>query len=74
MWKNQIEYFGELSSEKIPVQISLLHTNRICTGYIRVVNEDGVFVSTKMGDDQGVSKWDLTYIPFVAISLVERGL
>jgi hypothetical protein len=73
MWKNQIEYFADLSEEKVLVKISFLHINRLCTGYIRVVNEDGVFMSTEMGDDQRVSKMDLTYIPFAAISLVEQG-
>jgi hypothetical protein len=74
MFKNEIEYFSYLASIKMLVNISLLHTNRVCKGYIQVINDDGIFVSTQMGDWQESAIRENIYIPYRAISCVERGL
>jgi len=74
MWKTQIEYFDELRRKSAFIIINVLHTNRVYKGYIRVVNTDGIFVSTEMGDGQGATIEEVVYIPYGAISSVERGL
>ena len=74
MFKNKYDYFRYLESTKTFVVIEFLHTNRICKGYVQVVNDDGIFVSTQTGDWQESGILDCTYIPYIAISCVERGL
>lgn len=74
MWKTQSEYFEELHRNSVFVLISVLHANKIYKGYIRAVNNDGVFVSSEMGDGQRATIEDVVYIPHGAISSVERGL
>lgn len=74
MWNTKIEYFEELRYKMKFVKINLHHTDRICKGYIRVVNNDGIFVSTKMGDDQEIRVENVEFIPYLAISFVECGL
>lgn len=74
MWKTQTEYFDYLRRSIASVAINVLHTNKVYKGYIRFVNDDGVFVSTEMGDGQRTTTEELIYIPHRAISSVERGL
>lgn len=74
MWNTKIEYFLELSDKQKFVKINLHHTDKICNGYIRVVNDDGVFVSTKTGDDQEIRIENVKFVPYLAISFVECGL
>ena len=74
MWETKIEYFEELALEKALVKINFHFTDKICKGYIRVINDDGVFVTAEMGDDQGVGVKDVSFIPYSAISFVECGL
>jgi hypothetical protein len=74
MWNTKIEYFLELSEKQEFVQINFHLTDKICKGYIRAVNGDGVFVTAKMGDDQRVRISDVKFVPYLAISLVECGL
>jgi len=74
MLHTTIEYFEYLISVNMFVNVNLLHTNRVCSGYIRVVNKDGIFVSAQMGDDQRIDMGEMIYIPYAAISCVERGL
>jgi len=74
MWNTKIEYFEELCEKQQFIKINLHHTDRICTGYIQVVNDDGIFVSTKMGDDQKIGVENVKFILYSAISFVECGL
>ncbi len=74
MWNTKIEYFVELQNKMEFVNINLHLTDKVCKGYIRVVNNDGVFVTTEMGDDQRVRIRDVVFIPYSAISFVECGL
>lgn len=74
MWKTQSEYFEDLHLKLVFVIIGVLHTNKVYKGYIRAFNNDGVFVSAEMGDGQRATIEDVVYIPYGAISSVERGL
>lgn len=74
MWNTKIEYFRELSVRGEFVQINFHLTDKICKGYIRAVNDDGVFVTAKMGDDQRVRVSDVKFVPYLAIAFVECGL
>jgi hypothetical protein len=74
MWNTKIEYFAELRDKQEFVNISLHLINKVYIGYIRVVNDDGVFMTAEMGDDQEIRIGTVIYIPYSAISSVECGL
>jgi hypothetical protein len=74
MWNTKIEYFAELRDKQEFVNISLHLINKVYIGYIRVVNDDGVFMTAEMGDDQEIRIGSVIYIPYSAISSVECGL
>jgi hypothetical protein len=74
MWNTKIQYFAELRDKQEFVNISLHLINKVYIGYIRVVNDDGVFMTAKMGDDQEIRIGNVIYIPYSAISSVECGL
>jgi|694.fasta_scaffold41752_16 hypothetical protein len=74
MWNTKIEYFEELAEKCQFVNINFHLTDRVCKGYIRVINVDGVFVTTEMGDDQEIRVENVKFIPYSAISSVECGL
>lgn len=74
MWNTKIEYFEELREQRKLVKINFHLADKICKGYIRVINDDGVFVATEMGDEQGLRVQEATFIPYSAISFVECGL
>jgi len=74
MWNTKIEYFEELLLNQKLVKINLHLADKICTGYIRAINDDGVFVAAKTGDDQEIRVEDVTFIFYSAISFVECGL
>jgi len=74
MWKNQIEYFDELVEKQVEVKINFLHTNKVYIGYIRAICSDGVFVTRQTGFRYSVDIREVVYIPYKAISCVERGL
>jgi hypothetical protein len=74
MWNTKIEYFEELAKERQFVNINFHLADRVCKGYIRVINVDGVFVTAEMGDDQEIRVENVKFIPYSAISSVECGL
>lgn len=74
MWNTKIEYFRELQNSGRLVKINLHLADKIYTGYVRAINDDGVFVTAKMGDDQEIRIKDVTFIFYSAISFVECGL
>jgi hypothetical protein len=74
MWNTKIEYFEELAEKRQFVNINFHLADRICKGYIRVINVDGVFVTAEMGDDQEIRVENVKFIPYLAISSVECGL
>jgi hypothetical protein len=74
MWNTKIQYFAELRDKQEFVNISLHLINKVYIGYIRVVNDDGVFMTAEMGDDQEIRIGTVIYIPYSAISSVECGL
>lgn len=74
MWNSRVQYFQELCRYSLPVVINLRFTDKVCTGYIRVVNDDGVFVTTEMGDGQEPGIEDVIFVFYSAISFVESGL
>lgn len=74
MWNTKIEYFEEIAAKRQFIQINLHLTDKVCKGYIRVVNDDGVFVTAETGDDQRIRIRDVKFVPYSAISFVECGL
>ena len=74
MFQNKYKYLSIIKSAKLFVESMFLHINRIYKEYIRVIDNDGIFMYTQMGDWQESGMLNYIFIPHIAISCVEQGL